>query len=119
MSETKDSEESVKSLGGSYHETLEAQIAFLRAKHYLNFPTMGVVFKNRYVIQGKIRAQENAESLGISKGSLWKGQQHDSVGNFVQGTLIAMHPILVAVHRYRVKLTGREGAGVIQGGEGE
>ncbi len=40
VSEAKDGEQVVKSLGRSYHEALEAHIPFLRAKHYLNFPAM-------------------------------------------------------------------------------
>ncbi len=78
VSDTKDYEQAVKSLGGSYHEVFEAHIPFLRAKQYLDFSTMRIVIKNCFIIHGKIRAQEDAESLWVAKSFFGVRKQHDS-----------------------------------------
>ena len=58
VSKTKDDEQTIKGHNGSNHERFEAHIAFLRAEHDLNTPTVGVIGQNRFILQGRIGAEE-------------------------------------------------------------
>ena len=69
VSQTKDDEQTIKGLNGSDHERFEPHIAFLRAEHDLNTPTVGVIAQNRFIFQGKNRSKER-------RAALWIGQRH-------------------------------------------
>ena len=108
VSQTKDDEQTIKRLNGSDHERFEPHIAFLRAEHDLNPPTVGVIAQNRFILQGRIGAEKDAQRSGLVKGIFWVGEQHHSVRNFIEGTFVTMHQIGPAFHCYRVKLVWQE-----------
>ena len=116
VSQTKDDKQTIKGLNGSDHERFEAHIAFLRAEHDLNTPTVGVIAQNRFILQGRIGAEKDAQRSGLTKSIYRVGEQHHSVRNFIEWTFVAMHQIGPAFHGYRVKLVGQEGFGVIHDG---
>lgn len=58
--QTKNDEQTIKGLNSSDHERFEPHIAFLRAEHDLNSPTVGVIAQNRFILQGRIGAEKDA-----------------------------------------------------------
>ena len=91
-------------------------MAFLRAKHDLDTPTVRVIAQNRFILQGRIGAEKDTQRSGLTKGICRVGEQHHSVRNFIEGTFAAMHQIGPAFHCNRVKLVGQEGFDVIHSG---
>ena len=60
VSQTKNDEQTIKCFNGSDHEGFETHIAFMRTEHDLNTPTVGVIGQNRFILQRRISAEENA-----------------------------------------------------------
>ena len=116
MSQTKDDEQTIKRLNGSDHERFEPHITFLRAEHDFHTPTVGVIVQNRFILQGRIGAEKDAQRSGLAKGIYRVGEQHHSVRDLIERSFVAMHQIGPAFHCDRVKLVWQEGLGVIHSG---